>query len=102
LLDLPLPWTLYQEYKITGKIEEDIVLRAVFPLLLAICIAMTCLLVRHIKLITYGYTTVEQLACPSDKGGIAVKNPFDLGKKKNFQRVLGTNVFFFPFKRKEE
>ena len=28
LLDLPLPWTLYEEYKITGKIEEDIVLRA--------------------------------------------------------------------------
>jgi len=99
-LDLPLPWILYQEYKITGKIEEDIVLRAVFPLLLAICIAMTCLLVRHIKLISYGYTTVEELACPSNNGGITIKNPFDLGKKKNFQRVLGTNGFFFPSKRR--
>mmetsp|Transcript_16118 Transcript_16118/g.34847 ORF Transcript_16118/g.34847 Transcript_16118/m.34847 type:complete len:354 (+) Transcript_16118:241-1302(+) len=89
LLDLPPPWVLWRQYQLKGRIDEDIVLRTAFPFMLFIGIAMLCIIVPHAKLILAGHTTVEQLSYPGE--GI-VKNPFDHGPKKNFQRILGTSV----------
>lgn len=89
LLDLPPPWVLWREYQSNGKIDDDEVLRAVFPFMVFISIGMACILVPHLKLIVSGYTTVEQLSRP---GVGAVKNPFDDGPKKNLQRIMGTSV----------
>ena len=85
LLDLPPPWILLKLYNQNGKVDEDIIVRAAFPFMCFVGIAMTCLLVPHLKLISSGYTTVEQLARPGED--MNVKNPFDYGQKKNFQRV---------------
>ena len=90
LLDLPPPWILLKLYNQNGKVDEDIIVRAAFPFMCFVGIAMTCLLVPHLKLISLGYTTVEQLARPGED--MSVKNPFDYGQKKNFQRVLGTSL----------
>ena len=90
LLDLPPPWVLWRDYQLNGKIDEDIVLRAAFPFMLFIGIAMTCILLPHVNLIRSGYTTVEQLARPGE--GSNIKNPFDHGPRKNLQRVMGASV----------
>jgi len=102
LLDLPLPWVLWREYRLNGKIDEDVVLRAAFPFMLAIATAMLCILVGHVKLIIAGYTTVEKLSCPDedsirentteDAVTFILKNTFDRGPKKNFQKIMGTSL----------
>ena len=93
LLDLPPPWVLWREYQLKGKIDEDIVLRAAFPFMFFIGIAMMCILVPHVNLIRAGYTTVEHLARPGE--GSNIKNPFDHGPRKNFQRAMGASVVGF-------
>jgi hypothetical protein len=95
LLDLPLPWILWKEYQMTGRIDDDIVLRAAFPFMFMIGVALLCILVPHIRLILTGYTTVERLSRP-DEG---FTNPFDMGKWRNWQRVMGANVLMLvvPF-----
>jgi len=69
-----------------------IVLRSAFPFMLAIALAMIAILVPHIKLILAGYTTVEERSCPGER---IVRNPYDLGKLKNIQRIFGTNLLGF-------
>lgn len=93
LLDLPPPWVLLRQYQLSGKIDEAIVLRAAFPFMLAIAIAMGCILVPHIKLILAGYTTVEQLSRPGTE--CITKNPYDRGSKKNIQRILGSSFLAY-------
>jgi hypothetical protein len=95
LLDLPLPWILWKEYQMTGRIDDDIVLRAAFPFMFMIGVALLCILVPHIRLILTGYTTVERLSRP-DEG---FTNPFDRGMWRNWQRVMGANVLMLvvPF-----
>ena len=88
MLDLPPPWVIWRDYQRRGMVEDDIVLRAAFPLLLFVGIAMACILVQHVKLIFSGHTTVEQLSCPREG---YYKNPFDLGPKRNWQRIMGTS-----------
>ncbi len=90
MLDLPPPWVLWRTYQQTGRIDDDIVLRGAFPLMLSVGIAIMCILVTHLKLILSGHTTVEHLSCPKDG---SIKNPFDNGPKQNWQRVMGTNIF---------
>ena len=99
LLDLPPPWVLWREYKANGKIDEGIVLRAAFPFMLCIAVAMSCILVPHMKLIIDGYTTVEERSRPgpdftvgNESTAVTVQNPFDNGARKNLQRVLGTSL----------
>lgn len=90
MLDLPPPWVLWRTYQQTGRIDDDIVLRGAFPLMLSVGIAIMCILVTHLKLILSGHTTVEHLSCPKEG---SIKNPFDNGPKQNWQRIMGTNLF---------
>jgi hypothetical protein len=71
------------------------VLRAAFPFMFMIGVALLCILVPHIRLILTGYTTVERLSRP-DEG---FTNPFDRGMWRNWQRVMGANVLMLvvPF-----
>lgn len=95
LLDIPLPWILWREYQSTGRIDDDIVLRAAFPFMFMIGVALLCILVPHIRLILSGYTTVERLSRPEE----GFTNPFDRGMWHNWQRVMGANVLMLvvPF-----
>jgi hypothetical protein len=95
LLDLPLPWTLWMEYRSNGKIDDDVVLRAAFPFMFLMAVALLCILVPHIKLIASGFTTVERLSRPTE----CYTNPFDMGPKHNWQRVMGANLLIciIPF-----
>ncbi len=90
MLDIPPPWVIWRDYQRRGKVEDDIVLRAAFPLMLFVGIAMGCFLVQHLKLIFSGRTTVEELSCPKE----GYKNPFDHGPKRNWHRIMGTHLFF--------
>ena len=96
LLDLPPPWTLWREYQSTGKIDDDVVLRAAFPFMFGIGVAMTCIFVPHVRLVISGYTTVERLSRPAEGG---TTNPFDMGPTHNWQRVMGANplMYVVPF-----
>lgn len=85
LLDLPPPWSLWWEYRSTGKVDDDVVLRAAFPFMFGVGVAMTCILVPHVSLVISGYTTVERLSRPADS-----TNPFDMGPRRNWQRVMGS------------
>lgn len=96
LLDLPPPWALWRQYHENGKIDEDIILRAAFPFMLLIGVALVFILVSHLKLISSGFTTVEKLSCPypnfREDGSDTKKNPYDYGPKQNFKRILGSSV----------
>lgn len=82
-----------------------------FMLCLAIGIAVACLGGFHLYLLLTGQTTIEfhgnfvnkRKAARLDK---KFKNPYDLGYKRNFQQVYGTqNVFkalFVPSRREPE
>ena len=95
LLDLPLPWILWREYQTNGRIDDDIVLRAAFPFMFMIGVALLCILVPHIRLILTGHTTVERLSRPEE----GFTNPFDMGMWNNWQRVMGANALLLvvPF-----
>jgi hypothetical protein len=84
LLDLPPPWSLWWEYQSTGKVDDDVVLRAAFPFMFGVGVAITCILLPHVRLVVSGYTTVERLSRPLDS-----TNPFDMGPRRNWQRVMG-------------
>eukprot|EP00986_Skeletonema_menzelii_P004361 scaffold1472_cov157-Skeletonema_menzelii.AAC.5 len=86
-LDLPPPWTLLKDYRKTGRIDDDVILRAVFPFLLFVSICMFVFFLDHMRSIAKGYTTLEKKTRP----GNAV-NPFDLGATKNFERVFGCSL----------
>jgi hypothetical protein len=87
LLDLPPPWSLWTEYRSTGRIHDDVVLRAAFPFMLGIGATVTCILVPHARLIRSGLTTVERLSRPEGS-----RNPFDMGPRRNWRRVMGPSV----------
>jgi len=89
ILDLPPPWTLLKEYRNTGRIDDDVILRAVFPFLLFLSICMFVFLIDHLRSIARGYTTLEKKTHP-DRNDVV--NPFDLGIKKNFERVFGNSL----------
>lgn len=91
LLDLPPPWVLWRDYQLKGRIDDDIVLRGAFPLMLSVGIVMVCILIQHVKLILSGHTTVEQLSRPNEG---CLTNPFDYGPKRNWQRIMGRSLFF--------
>jgi hypothetical protein len=95
LLDLPPPWTLLKDYRIKGRIDDDVVLRAVFPFLLFVSICMFVFLLDHLLSIACGYTTLEKKTRPDRNDAV---NPFDFGIRKNFERVFGTSLInmFLP------
>jgi hypothetical protein len=99
LLDLPPPWSLWAEYRSTGRIDDDVVLRAAFPFMLGIGATVACLLATHVRLIGSGLTTVERLSRPTEGS----RNPFDMGPGRNWRRVMGPNVLIcavpFPLLR---
>ena len=99
LLDLPPPWVLLRDYRSKGRIDDDVILRAVFPFLLLVSICMSVFLLDHLLSIARGYTTLEKKTRPDRNNDV---NPFDLGVKKNFERVFGNSLIriIFPFKDK--
>eukprot|EP00804_Cyclotella_cryptica_P012729 CCRYP_016299-RA/>CCRYP_016299-RA protein AED:0.43 eAED:0.43 QI:0/-1/0/1/-1/1/1/0/147 len=88
LLDLPLPWVLWREYQSNGYIDHDVVLRAAFPLMLLVGVFMYSFLGYHLKIIIYGFTTLEHASRPRND---AIVNPFDNGPRNNLKQVLGTS-----------
>ena len=92
LLDIPPPWTLWKQYQMNGRVDDDVVLRAVWPFMLFIGIGLLWMLVAHLRLIGRGYTTVENISRPPDDLD-NVKNPFDCGGlRQNLKRILGTSI----------
>ncbi len=98
-LDLPPPWTLFIDYRRTGRIDDDVILRAVFPFLLFVSTCMFVFLLDHLRSIAKGYTTLEKKTRPDN-----AVNPFDLGMSKNFERVLGNSLvnMIIPFPTSKE
>lgn len=96
ILDLPPPWTLLAEYRNKGKIDDDVILRAVFPFLLFLSIVMFVFLIDHLRSIARGYTTLEKKTRPDRSDFV---NPFDLGIRKNFVRVFDNSLIniLIPF-----
>lgn len=91
LLDLPLPWVLWREYLQNGYIDQDVVLRAAFPLMAYVGVFMYWFLGYHMKIIIHGLTTLEQTARPQFK----TINPFDSGPRNNLIQVFGTSWIRF-------
>ena len=57
-LDLPMPRVLWQQYKTTG-IDDDVMLRMVFPLLVLICSIMIGFVAIHVYYVVTARTTLE-------------------------------------------
>ncbi|KAJ8900549.1 hypothetical protein K2173_025326 [Erythroxylum novogranatense] len=70
-----------------------------FVLNLAFCLSLLCFIVMHASLLSSNTTTIEVY----EKKG-AVRWKYDLGKKKNFEQVFGTNkvLWFFPLFAEED
>jgi hypothetical protein len=117
LLDIPHLPVLWNQWKHGGGIEEDIVLRLVFMLLVGAGVILTVFLHTHSKLIFTGLTTLEQtIAMDAWKARIMerkmhhdhgtnkkssslpkptqVVNPFDQGWRKNFVTTFGPNILY--------
>lgn len=96
LLDLPPPWTMLSDYRSRGKIDDDVVLRAIFPFLLFVSICMFIFLLDHLRNVARGYTTLERKTRP-DRSDVV--NPFENGPRNNIQHVFGKSLvkLFLPF-----
>ena len=84
LLDLPLPWTLWNDYRDNGFLDQDVVLRAAFPLMFFVGIVMYWFLVYHVRIILAGFTTLEDMSRPH----FDTVNPFNSGPRNNLKRAL--------------
>lgn len=84
LLDLPLPWIMWNDYQNNGHIDTDVVLRAAFPLLFSVGLVMYWFLGYHMRIILAGFTTLEHMSQPFD-----TVNPFDRGTRENLKRIIG-------------
>jgi hypothetical protein len=96
ILDLPPPWILLKDYRDKGKIDDDVVLRAAFPFFLLVSVCMFVFLLDILQNIARGNTTLEKKTRPNN---INVVNPFDLGPRKNFEKVFGKSLIkiILPF-----
>lgn len=113
LLDLPMPWVLVKQAFTTGM-DEDVVLRLVFPLLLGIFSIMVGFFGTHLYYIMTARTTLEykimlevmkEELVKEAKDPIRKKrnvkrasNPFNQGWRANLHQVLGPNLLliFLP------
>ena len=84
LLDLPLPWIMWNDYRNNGLIDTDVVLRAVFPLLFSVGLVMYWFLGYHMRIILAGFTTLEHMSRPPE-----TINPFDHGARENLRQIIG-------------
>lgn len=89
LLDLPLPWVLWRDYRDNGYIDQHVVLRAAFPLMFFVGIVMYWFLGYHMRIIISGLTTLEDMSRPK----FATVNPFDDGARNNLKQVFGKSWF---------
>jgi hypothetical protein len=107
-LDLPMPRVLWQQWKTTG-IDDDVMLRMVFPLLVLICSIMIGFVSIHVYYVVTARTTLEHTIMlyilkdklkeeqqSNRKSILFMKrptNPFSQGWKANIHQVLGPNLF---------
>jgi hypothetical protein len=104
-LDVPLPWVLLRQAATTG-IDDDVVVRMIFPLLLGIFVIMVSFCGMHLYYVITARTTLEhkimlytmrdqmeQYAKDSNKRPLnRASNPFSQGWKANLGQVLGPNL----------
>jgi hypothetical protein len=104
-LDVPLPWVLVHQAATSG-IEDDVVLRIIFPLLLCIFVVMVSFCGMHLSYVITARTTLEhkimlcmmrdqmkQDAKDAHKRSLnRASNPFSQGWKANLSQVLGLNL----------
>lgn len=106
-LDIPLPWVLVRQ-----GVDDDVVLRILFPLLVCIFVIMVPFCGMHFYYVITARTTLEhkimlymmknqleQDAKDSNKRSLnRASNPFSQGWKANLSQVLGLNLLlvFLP------
>lgn len=108
-LDLPMPRELWKQATTTG-IEEDVMVRMVFPLLVLVFSIMIGFCAIHYYYVVTALTTLEhkimlyilkdklkQQQCNHDCEHMRPTNPFSQGWKANITQVLGPNLFLVLF-----
>ena len=108
-LDLPMPMDMIREIRDTGILDVEVVVKMVFPLLIAAGIFLTLFLWSHLVYIRGGWTTLERMASlkfmrDQSLGKLRheqavvgqvmkVVNPFDQGEhRKNVAQIMGTDM----------
>lgn len=112
ILNLPFPSVLWEQYKTTGTIDHDVILKMVFLILFLVVVLLGVFLWTHLCYIKIGMTTIERSAVlhvlfnkaldraegltnelPTLLDISNALNPFDRGLKKNLNQVFGENWF---------
>jgi hypothetical protein len=105
-LDIPHPWTLVKQ-AVTIGIESEVVVRLIFPFLVAVGSTLAIFLGYHVQLIFAARTQLEQTIIhdrqlkelkETKKLSRPPRNPFDKGRYANIQQVFGSNMLlvFLP------
>jgi hypothetical protein len=112
LLDLPAPWVLIRQLYESGALDNDVVVKMSFPLMLMVALIMTAFGMMHFLYIITARTTLEhsimlsmvkvkmlRLAEKSDGKKLdeldeRPLNPFNEGWKANIRRVIGQNLWY--------
>lgn len=117
-LDLPMPLEIIRKVRVTGKLDADIALKLVVPLLIGVGIFLTSFLCSHLSFVKNGLTTLEQMAVLTfnenqaflarkgaennqQEQSMKVVNPYDQGWYKNFVHIMGPSILLgtLPFNK---
>uniref|UniRef100_A0A7S1V6T4 Protein S-acyltransferase n=1 Tax=Grammatophora oceanica TaxID=210454 RepID=A0A7S1V6T4_9STRA len=107
-LDIPPPWSLLQQALSSSGIEDDVLVRMVFPLLVGAGVVLTGFWGFHVMYVATGRTTLEhkillislneaamhQLRTGRRETFLTPKNPFHQGFIGNFRQILGPSLLF--------
>ena len=113
ILDLPYPSVMWEEFKVSGTIDFDVVIKLVILILGITFILLSGLLWSHTLYIKNGVTTLESFIIDSirlkkimnsgfkkksiidEEGSVLsrLQNPYDQGWKTNFHQIFGSNLF---------
>ena len=92
IMGVPPLWVVVRQAFTTG-LEEQLVVRLVYPLLFSVGISLSIFLGYHIRLVCIARTHLERKIA-AEKGATweSSWNPFDQGSVKNIKAVLGPSL----------
>ncbi len=100
-LPIPTPIVIFNELRIRGTVEPEMIIQLIFPFLLCVGILLTMFFTSHCKYVIKSLTTLEYMATLKFKKeqtllgnglcDIKIVNPFHRGCWENIRNTMNSN-----------